>query len=158
MTFIIFSRKNTGEFVHYIVWSKIHVEKACTQARTHAHTHTDTFTCRRCLPLHPESPRLVHNHCKCLHTKFSKLHGTLDFVRSLSKVQIKMDAKCEDLEFFSFIVPSNLAALMTAFAFLYKLTSESTYEVTICECKFRVVAPTDSTDVTGNTLLFLILA
>ena len=69
----------------------------------------------------------------------------------------KMNAKCEVLVFFSFIVPSKLAALMTAFIFLNKLISESTNEVTICEYKFRAVARTDSTNVTGNTLLFLIL-
>jgi hypothetical protein len=68
-----------------------------------------------------------------------------------------MNAKCEVLVF-SFIVPSKLAALMIAFIFLYKLTSESTNEVTICEYEFREVALRDSTNVTRNILLFLILA
>lgn len=81
----------------------------------------------------------------------------INFVRSLSKVQNKMNAKCEVLVF-SFIVPSKLAALMIAFIFLYKLTSESTNEVTICEYEFREVALRDSTNVTRNILLFLILA
>jgi hypothetical protein len=92
------------------------------------------------------------------HNSVNYMAHLINFARSSSKVKIKMNVKCEVLVFFSVIVPSKLAALMTSFIYLYKLTSETTNEVTICEYKFRAVARTDSTNVTGSTLQFLILA
>jgi len=93
--------KNTGGFVHYIVWSKTHVEKTRAHAHTLTHSHVDAaYLCIR------KGHLSIITANAFTQNSVTHMAHLINFVRSLSKGQIKMNANCEVLVFFSLIVPS----------------------------------------------------